>query len=148
MDLPQVKGLFQSQLMRMKIIRFLSKSNQGSAISEFLIFTLPFFTIFLIFITAIQNKSVAVHEATNLARQVVRAFVTSPNEELARVRAFQVIDIYQSKWAQSKARVSQINLEISCNTYPCFKPGNQVTATISSESNFKASATEYVDLWR
>jgi hypothetical protein len=125
----------------MKIIRFLSKSNQGSAISEFLIFTLPFFTIFLIFITAIQNKSVAVHEATNLARQVVRAFVTSPNEELARVRAFQVIDI-------SKARVSQINLEISCNTYPCFKPGNQVTATISSGSNFKASATEYVDLWR
>ncbi len=134
--------------MRMKIIRFLKKSNQGSAISEFLIFTLPFFTVFLIFITAIQNKSVSIHEANNLARQVVRAFVTSPNEELARVRAFQVIDLYQSKWAQSKARVNQIKLEINCTSYPCFRAGNQVSATISSGNNFKASATEYVDLWR
>jgi hypothetical protein len=39
----------------------------------------------------------AISESKNLARQSVRAFVTSPNEELAMVRAFQVIEIYKSK---------------------------------------------------
>lgn len=134
--------------MRMKVIKYINKSNPGSAIAEFLIFTLPFFTAFLILITAIQNRSMAISESKNLARQSVRAFVSSPNEELARVRAYQVVEIYKSKQSRTARSLREIELDLTCSSYPCFKPGNLVTATIKVGNDQVAVASEYVDLWR
>jgi hypothetical protein len=132
----------------MKVIKFINKSDPGSAIAEFLIFTLPFFTVFLILITAIQNRSMAISESKNLARQSVRAFVSSPNEELARVRAYQVVEIYKSKQSITARSLREIELDLSCSSYPCFTPGNLVTATIKVGNDQVAVASEYVDLWR
>jgi hypothetical protein len=132
----------------MKVIKYINKSNPGSAIAEFLIFTLPFFTAFLILITAIQNRSMAISESKNLARQSVRAFVSSPNEELARVRAYQVVEIYKSKQSRTARSLREIELDLTCSSYPCFTPGNLVTATIKVGNDQVAVASEYVDLWR
>ena len=134
--------------MRMKVIKYINKSDPGSAIAEFLIFTLPFFTAFLILITAIQNRSMAISESKNLARQSVRAFVSSPNEELARVRAYQVVEIYRSKQSRTARSLREIELDLTCSSYPCFTPGNLVTATIKVGNDQVAVASEYVDLWR
>ena len=132
----------------MKVIKYINKSNPGSAIAEFVIFTLPFFTAFLILITAIQNRSMAISESKNLARQSVRAFVSSPNEELARVRAYQVVEIYKSKQSRTARSLREIELDLTCSSYPCFTPGNLVTATIKVGNDQVAVASEYVDLWR
>ena len=132
----------------MKVIKYINKSDPGSAIAEFLIFTLPFFTAFLILITAIQNRSMAISESKNLARQSVRAFVSSPNEELARVRAYQVVEIYKSKQSRTARSLREIELDLTCSSYPCFKPGNLVTATIKVGNDQVAVASEYVDPWR
>jgi len=134
----------------MKILptRFLTKSSAGSATAEFVIFTLPFFTAFLLLITTIANKSLAISESENLARQTVRAFITTPNEALAMVRAYQVLEIYKSKRSPSGNQNRQIELDITCSSYPCLTPGNMVTATITIGKAHKAFATEYVDLWR
>ena len=132
----------------MRAIRFLEKSDKGSATAEFVIFTLPFFTAFLILITTVSSKTLAISESENLARQTVRAFVTSPNEDLAMARAYQVLEIYKSKRSVSGNQMRQIELDISCSFYPCFSPGNMVTATITVGKSEKASASEYVDLWR
>ena len=134
--------------MRMKVIKFINRSDPGSAIAEFVIFTLPFFTALLILITAIQNRSMAISESKNLARQSVRAFVSSPNEELARVRAYQVVEIYKSKQSINAKRFREIELDLTCSSYPCFTPGNLVTATIKVGNDQVAVASEYVDLWR
>jgi hypothetical protein len=67
--------------MKMRAIRFLEKSDAGSATAEFVIFTLPFFTAFLILITTVSSKTLAISESENLARQTVRAFVTSPSAD-------------------------------------------------------------------
>jgi len=72
----------------MNVINYLRQVNGGSAVAEFLIFTLPFFIIFLVLITTVQGRSMAVSR------------------------------------------------------------GNRVTATISVGLKDKASASEYVDLWR
>jgi hypothetical protein len=134
--------------MRMKVIKLINKSDPGSAIAEFVIFTLPFFTAFLILITAIQNRSMAISESKNLARQSVRAFVSSPNEELARVRAYQIVEIYKSKQSRTARSLREIELDLTCSSYPCFTPGNLVTATIKVGNDQVAVASEYVDLWR
>ena len=132
----------------MRAIRFLEKSDAGSATAEFVIFTLPFFTAFLILITTVSSKTLAISESENLARQTVRAFVTSPSADLAMTRAYQVLEIYKSKRSVSGNQMRQIELNISCSFYPCFSPGNMVTATITVGKSEKASASEYVDLWR
>ena len=129
-------------------IRFLEKSDKGSATAEFVIFTLPFFTAFLILITTVSGKTLAISESENLARQTVRAFVTSPSAYLAMARAHQVVEIYKSKRSVSGNQMRQIELNIFCSFYPCFSPGNMVTATITVGKSEKASASEYVDLWR
>jgi hypothetical protein len=130
------------------IIKYLKKRSDGSAIAEFLIFTLPFFTVFLILITQIHSKSMALLESNNLARQAVRAFVTSPTAELAMIRAYQVVDLYKSNLAQGTLISRPINLSINCQELPCFSPGNKVSATVSIGRLSKSTATEYVDLWR
>ena len=130
------------------IISSLKRKSNGSAIAEFLIFTLPFFTVFLILMTQIHSKSMALLESNNLARQAVRAFVTSPTAELAMIRAYQVIDVYKSNLAQEVHRSRQINLTINCQEFPCFSPGNKVSATVSIGQLSKSTASEYVDLWR
>ena len=134
--------------MSHSIIRYLKRKSNGSAIAEFLIFTLPFFSVFLILITQIHSKSMALLESNNLARQAVRAFVTSPSAELAMIRANQVIDLYKSNLAQEAQKSRPINLNISCQEFPCFSPGNKVSATVSIGRLSKSTASEYVDLWR
>jgi len=130
------------------IIKYLKKRSDGSAIAEFLIFTLPFFTVFLILITQIHSKSMALLESNNLARQAVRAFVTSPTAEIAMIRAYQVIDLYKSNLTQEAQSSRPINLTINCQDSPCFSPGNKVSATVSIGLLSKSTASEYVDLWR
>lgn len=132
----------------MKVISYLKSGSNGSAVAEFLIFTLPFFTAFLLLITSIHSKSMAMAESSNLSRQVIRAFITSPNEQLARQRAFQVLEIYESKLSMQSRTARPISLEITCRRYPCFSTGNLVTATITIGRDQKSSASEYVDLWR
>ena len=132
----------------MKVISYLKSGTKGSAVAEFLIFTLPFFTAFLLLITSIHSKSMAMAESSNLSRQVIRAFITSPNEQLAQQRAFQVLEIYKSKLSIQSRLARPISLEITCRRYPCFSAGNLVTATITIGSDQKSSASEYVDLWR
>ena len=132
----------------MKVISYLKSGSKGSAVAEFLIFTLPFFTAFLLLITSIHSKSMAMAESSNLSRQVIRAFTTSPNEQLAQQRAFQVLEIYKSKLSIQSRLARPISLEITCRRYPCFSAGNLVTATITIGSDQKSSASEYVDLWR
>ena len=134
--------------MKTLLIKFLKKSDNGSATAEFVIFTLPFFTAFLILITTVSSKTLAISESENLARQTVRAFVTSPTQDLAMARAYQVIEIYKSKRSISGNQMRPIELDISCSFSPCFSPGNMVTATITVGKSKKASASEYVDLWR
>jgi len=134
--------------MNLPITKYLKKRSNGSAIAEFLIFTLPFFTIFLILITQIHSKSMAILESNNLARQAVRAFVTSPTAELAMIRAHQVIDLYKSNLAQEAQKSRPINLNISCQEFPCFSPGNKVSATVSIGRLSTSTASEYMDLWR
>lgn len=134
----------------------LFRSTRGSAISEFLIFTLPFFTALLLMVVSVNDKSMAISEAKNLARQSVRAFVTSPSNELAQVRAYQVVDLYQSRLSDGEKFRRKISMTINCSESPCLVKGGKVTVQIKVSastvsgltSDVVAEASEFVDLWR
>jgi hypothetical protein len=106
----------------------------------------------------INEKSMAISEAKNLARQSVRAFVSSPSDQLAQVRANQVITFYADRLSESERHRRDFILKITCSRSPCLTEGGQVFATIevtlkgedknSINSTVTAQASEFVDLWR
>ena len=128
--------------------------SEGSAITEFLIFTLPFFAVLLAITINVYQESIARSEAKNLARQTVRAFISSPSNELAEIRANQVLDIYIENLSSQDLENRKFELNITCTNNPCLSPGGKVTSSLqvlnagSQARRIIATATEYVDLWR
>jgi hypothetical protein len=132
----------------------LNKKSNGSAIAEFLIFTLPFFVTLLVLTLNIYQNSMATNEAKNLARQSLRAFISSPSNELAEVRANQVLEIYRDSLSTQNVTKRSFNVRFICTKSPCLSPGGTVSAVleVSIDGNpsrrIIGTATEYVDLWR
>ena len=67
----------------------MKKTFQASATVEFLIFGLPLFAIILSLNLKVFLKSTEITDSLNLARQLVRVFVTSENDEMAYKRVEQ-----------------------------------------------------------
>lgn len=137
---------------KIKLI-FCGKSN-GSAITEFLIFTLPFFAALLLITLNVYQHSMATNEAKNLARQSLRAFITSPNNEMAEARGIQVLDIYRDNLSSHDFNNRNFEIKFECSNNPCLSPGGSVSAYLRVSMKgqifreITGSATEYVDLWR
>jgi len=141
------------QLVNKIKLQLRGKSN-GSAITEFLIFTLPFFAALILITLNAYQHSMATNEAKNLARQSLRAFITSPNNEIAEARADQVLEIYRDNLSAHDFNNRNFEIKFECSNNPCLSPGGSVTAYLRVSikgRNFKdisANTTEYVDLWR
>ena len=137
-----------------KIKLLLRGKSNGSAITEFLIFTLPFFAALLLITLNVYQHSMATNEAKNLARQSLRAFITSPNNELAEARGIQVLDIYRDNLSLQDFNNRKFEIKFECSNNPCLSPGGLVSAYLRVSikgqivREITGSATEYVDLWR
>jgi len=141
------------QLINLVKLLFRGKSN-GSAITEFLIFTLPFFTALLLITLNVYQHSMATNEAKNLARQSLRAFITSPNIDIAEARGNQVLEIYRNNLSTQDLNNRNFEIKFECSNNPCLTPGGFVSAYLKVSikgqtlKEITGSATEYVDLWR
>jgi Flp pilus assembly protein TadG len=130
------------------ISRFLQEES-GSAILEFILVALPLFLPLTLFLQSIEAKSQNLGDLNNAARQVARAFTTSPSESLAPVRANEVLRTYQKEVLPSHGDKSILNLSITCEGAPCLTPNAKVTVTLTDSSlGLSASATQIVDAWR
>jgi len=141
------------QLINLVKLLFRGKSN-GSAITEFLIFTLPFFTALLLITLNVYQHSMATNEAKNLARQSLRAFITSPNNDIAEARGNQVLEIYRNNLSTRDLNNRNFEIKFECSNNPCLTLGGLVSAHLKVSikgqtlKEITGSATEYVDLWR
>lgn len=104
--------------------------------------------------TNIYQNSIATSEAKNLARQCLRAYITSPSNELAEVRANQVLNIYRNALSAQNAQAREFKIKFICTRNPCLSPGGSVTASLdvvikgNPPRIISGTAVEYVDLWR
>ena len=114
-----------------------SFDERGSATSEFILIALPLFIPALLFFVSISQVSRAEMEASMLAREALKAFVSSDNDAEAHLRTRLLLSQYSELTAsERKTRSSQNSLSerysISCSTYPCIQPGAQVELTLFS----------------
>lgn len=114
-----------------------SIDERGSATSEFVLIALPLFLPALLFFLSISQVSRAEMEASMLAREAIKAFVSSENDAEAHLRTRLLLDQYSQLVASGRNRSSSFNslsdqYSISCSTYPCIQPGAQVELTLFS----------------
>ncbi len=139
--------------MRTKYRKEFLRNENGSAIIEFVIYALPLFVPLVIYLTSVNQSSEIQYEARNFARQIARAYVTSPSQEFTEARIFSVTAVF----AKSSFVTNRIDplpkIEISCTLNPCLSPNGKVEVKVlltSTSTGRSASATaiQTVDAWR
>ena len=120
--------------------------ERGSASVEFSILASPLFIPLFIFIGQFANASDSQDSLRTLARESVRAFVSSSNDEIAFYVANQVVVKGGKVLGQER-----IDIRITCSASPCISPDAQVIVQLTSwnprNSPFEVSAIEYVSPW-
>ena len=141
---------FKLSLSRIKYLPVRVKSvlidSSGSASVEFSILAIPLFIPLFIFIAQFSHSSDAQDSLRILARESVRAFVSSSNDEIAFGVAEQIIEKGGAILGHE-----DIELRIICSASPCISPDARVLVRLVSRSstNLKTevSAIEYVSPW-
>lgn len=120
--------------------------ERGSASVEFSILAIPLFIPLFIFMGQFANASDSQDSLRTLARESVRAFVSSSNDQIAFYVANQVIVKGGEVLGQKN-----IGIRITCSASPCISPDAQVIVHLMSRnpgnSAFEVSAIEYVSPW-
>jgi hypothetical protein len=134
---------YRSLAARAKKVLF---DKSGSASVEFSILAIPLFIPLFVFIAQFSHSSDAQDSLRTLARESVRAFVSSSNDEIAFGVAEQIIE---------KGGIilghEDIEVGIICSASPCISPDARVLIRLVSISPAKikteVSAIEYVSPW-
>jgi Flp pilus assembly protein TadG len=139
--------------MKINSFRHLIRSEEGSAVIEFVIYALPLFVPLIIYLTAINQTAQIQYEARNFARQIARAYVTSPSQEFTMARVSAVKEVFVATTFATNRIDPNPNIEIRCSQSPCLTPTGKVSVTVRLTSIFSgttasATAVQTVDAWR
>lgn len=95
--------------------RYLYESESGSASVEFVLLAIPLFLPILIFLNHFATLSNSELIARTLVRESLRAYVTSPNNEVAPNRAWQVLSVGGKAEGLSTEEISNLDLNFECS---------------------------------
>jgi hypothetical protein len=107
----------------------------GSAVIEFVALTLPLFVPFAIYLAVMNNQTQIAFDAHNLARQVARAYITSPSEALTTSRTNLVVSTFINNVLKKHGITNTPDVQIICASSPCLTPGSDVEVIVSILDN-------------
>jgi len=131
---------------------FLS-AQKGSASVEFVLLALPLFIPILIFLG--QFSTVSSHETVmqTLARESLRSYIESSNDESGEAHIRQVIEVGGKNLGLSQQEIRAIEVEMKCSKSPCHLPNGRVRITLTMDPSVnhgrtvQAAAQEYFSPW-
>ncbi|CAB4727380.1 MAG: hypothetical protein F2853_01565 [Actinobacteria bacterium] len=129
------------------------QGEEGSAIIEFVIYALPLFVPLIIYLTSINQSAQIQYEARNFARQLARAYVTSPGPEFTEARLLAVEEVFATNTFITNKIDANTKIQIKCSLSPCLTPTGKVSVTVQlnsllSRTTASATAIQTVDAWR
>jgi hypothetical protein len=123
------------------------KDQRGSASIEFVLLAIPLFIPLFLYMNTFSSVSDDQERLRTLARESVRAFVTSANDEIAFEVSRSVI-MEGGRLLGFKNPESEIQSQILCSQDPCISPDSEIVITLSiPERSIQVSAIEYVTPW-
>lgn len=134
-------------------LRNLNESDSGSASVEFVLLAIPLFLPILIFLNNFATLSNSELIARTLVRESLRAYVTSPNNEVAPNRAWQVLSVGGRAEGLSEEEISKLDIDFQCSETPCISPGGRIRATLkmylpNQDRLVTAQAEEFISPWQ
>jgi Flp pilus assembly protein TadG len=129
------------------------KREEGSASVEFVVLALPLFIPIFIFLG--QFSAVSSHEMVlqTLARESLRSYIESSNDQTGEVLIRQVIEVGGKNLGLSQEEISAIDVEMKCSKSPCHQPNGRVRITLTMDPSMshgrtiEAAAQEYFSPW-
>ena len=144
-------------LKRMRLLEQ-KKSDEGSAVIEFVLMAIPLFIPALLFFLSMQRIAINELQMENLARQSLRAFVTANSLSEGHQRVQFVLDKFSEMDSGNGGNRAKFTYNISCGGQKCLTPGSTVKIdlyrtleTYADDKNLRkvvASASGTVDKWR
>jgi Flp pilus assembly protein TadG len=143
--------------IKLKRLLWLAKNavrrEEGSASVEFIVLALPLFIPIFIFLG--QFSAVSSHEMVlqTLARESLRSYIESGNDQTGEVLIRQVIEVGGKNLGLSQEEISAIDVEMKCSKSPCHQPNGRVRITLRMDPSvsygrtIEAAAQEYFSPW-
>lgn len=125
----------------------------GSASVEFVLLALPLFIPIFFFLNQFSTLSSQEMTLQTLARESVRAFIESDNDQSGGSLVNQVLVLGGAKLGLKPEEIAAIKSEIKCSSHPCHLPNGRVRITLSMKASgndgrtVEASAQQYFSPW-
>jgi hypothetical protein len=149
----EAKSKSNSEHDFMNKIRDSIKGESGSASVEFVLLAIPLFLPILFFLNHFATLSNSELVARTLVRESLRAYVTSPNNDVAPSRAWQVMTIGGRAEGLTETQISSMDIKFQCSATPCISPNGRIRATLkiplpNQGRVVTAQAEEYISPWQ
>jgi Flp pilus assembly protein TadG len=127
--------------------------ESGSAAVEFVLFTIPLIVPLAIFLTTASVSGSLEMDMSNYSRQLVRAYVTSPTDDVVASRLAQVDSAFQNNIFSHDAVIGNPTFEVQCSLQPCMSSGGVISVRVTARNSitqktFTTESSEIVDQWR
>jgi len=128
------------------------KSETGSATVEFIALAIPLFIPIFIYLNHFSSVSANEEIARSMAREVLRVYVISENDDAARDLSGKATQLLARQWNLTDSEVASLRTRMDCTRFPCLTADGRIKLTISFTDEetgrlVTASAQEHLSPW-
>ncbi len=128
------------------------KSETGSATVEFVALAIPLFIPIFIYLNHFSSVSANEEIARSMAREVLRVYVISENDDAARDLSGKATQLLARQWNLTDSEVASLRTRMDCTRFPCLTADGRIKLTISFTDKetgrlVTASAQEHLSPW-
>jgi Flp pilus assembly protein TadG len=137
----------------LRLAKSAMNGEEGSASVEFVLLALPLFIPIFIFLG--QFSAVSAHEMVmqTLARESLRSYIESSNDESGEALIRQVIEVGGKNLGLSQQEIRAIDIDLKCSKNPCHQPNGRVRIKLTMDApvthgrTINSAAQEYFSPW-
>ena len=128
------------------------KSETGSATVEFVALAIPLFIPIFIYLNHFSSVSANEEIARSMAREILRVYVISENDDAARNLSGKATELLARQWHLTDSEVASLRTRMDCSRFPCLTADGRIKLTISFTDEqtgrvVSASAQEHLSPW-
>jgi len=128
------------------------KSETGSATVEFVALAIPLFIPIFIYLNHFSSVSANEEIARSMAREILRVYVISENDEAAKDLSGKATQLLARQWHLTDSEVASLRTRMDCSRFPCLTADGRIKLTISYTDEetgrlVTASAQEHLSPW-
>jgi Flp pilus assembly protein TadG len=151
-NLKSEKAWSERTLRAISRLKLKLRSDSGSAIVEFVALAIPLFIPVFIYLNHFSSVSVNQEIARSMAREVLRVYVISDSDSVARNLSRKAANLLAQQWKLSDSEQASMRTQLECTHLPCLSANGRIKLTITFTDEqtgrvVSASAQEHLSPW-